>query len=207
MPRLRIYSIIITSLAPNMGTTMTTISYLWISEPCPILLRLTTPLLLATRQCLLMIPTMMNLSHPSPQTRWTTLLLASIHKAQCQIGCDVHNAPTAILSYGRGNSTNTSSSISDLCNAKSVPATSGLLRKETWIAITSPSIISLGLISLCTSTTAQLPLALGASDERTDVSSDEIMQRDMSINNTLERMPLQYEEEYNRTDEGFGRGW
>jgi hypothetical protein len=52
-----------------------------------------------------------------------------------------------------------------------------------------------------------LPLALGASDERTDVSSDETMQRDMSINNTLERMPLQYEEEYNRTDEGFGRGW
>ncbi|KAH8790670.1 hypothetical protein BGZ57DRAFT_1000812 [Hyaloscypha finlandica] len=97
--------------------------------------------------------------------------------------------------------------ISDLCNAESVPATSGLLRKETWIAITSPSIISPGLISLCTSTTAQLPLALGASDERTDVSSDEIMQRDMSINNTLERMPLQYEEEYNRTDEGFGRGW
>ncbi|KAG4417338.1 hypothetical protein IFR04_009553 [Cadophora malorum] len=134
---------------------------------------------------------------PSPQTTWTTLLLATNYKAQCQIVCDVHNFPIELLSCGWGSSTNTSSNISDLYNAKSRPATSGLLRKETWIVIISPSIVSFGLISLSTSTTAQSLLALGASGERTDISSEETMQRDISINNTLERMPLQYEEEYN----------
>jgi len=66
--------------------------------------------------------------------------------------------------------------------------------------------ISLGSISLNTFTTAQLPLALGALDERIGISSDQTMQRDISINNTLERMPLRYEEECNSTVEGFGRG-
>ena len=103
--RLQIYSIIITSLAPNMDTTMTTVSYLWISEPCPILLHSTAPLLLLTiRQCLLMIPPMMKLRLPSLQARKINPLLAAIHKARCQIIYDVHNVPTAVLSGARGTS-------------------------------------------------------------------------------------------------------